>query len=606
MMKNKLIFLAAVLWLGLPGLVRATAQIPDLLIVGSDTLALFCNPLEGYFDNEHPRPNKIFGISSTNCWRGYQAYFELRQDSLFLTGIRLGSRGDSTDFYPLVKLFGDKATNKGVFAYWVNNPLISVRGKCLFYIHMGYASVYEFEEEFIVRQGLVKEKRIYDNRKSFLPFASGHDGVRNIWASDYSLLKTFVESQIDYSRLKPDDLDDCVDVSIKKVDGEGHIKKVLFERGLPSHRQKRAIRRALKKVPRYNVIYRRGKPIDEIYWTMRVRFFTNEEEQAKHSLTKGPDLGEWAKERMSEDYDYVRNLKFLAEKYHEVYESWKKIIADTSASERQYKEYFCRLFDDSLLYQHHYFTTLGDSALKYYYQYWDMTGDYEALYPTIMELEKELGRPHNPKIVKKENEEFVYLVLPNELDASHQADSAHLHRRCRQVSYHLRGFGEGDLHEPLPEGIQEEWRLLLLRGNSLKNSSPVLVKLLFDGKDARIIWRVAKEDKYNTYPGLEHFHHGIESEGERLLTPDEWKHLKDLADVAGVDTLHLDNDYFTSPPAIYNVEYRTVNSYHVVNDYSHPYYGCEINPLFWPYREFCKYLIHLADPSLPFDSDDKH
>ena len=93
------------------------------------------------------------------------------------------------------------------------------------------------------------------------------------------------------------------------------------------------------------------------------------------------------------------------------------------------------------------------------------------------------------------------------------------------MSYSLRGFGEGDLHEPLPKGIQEEWRFLLLRGDYFNDKSPVLVKVVHDGKEARIIWRVAKENRYERYPGLDHFRHGIQSEGERTLTEAELKQL---------------------------------------------------------------------------------
>ena len=258
-----------------------------------------------------------------------------------------------------------------------------------------------------------------------------------------------------------------------------------------------------------------------------------------------------------------------------------------------------------MVYKNHYFLTLGDSALKYYYQYWDETDDHKELYSEIVQLEQELCKPHNPKIVETENPPFVYLVFPEEMDKAHKADTEDLNRRCRQVSYHLRGFGEGDLHDPLPPGIQEEWRFLLLRGDIVKKKSPVLVKVLSDGKEARIIWRVAKELEYNTYPGLEHFRHGIQSEGERLLTDRELKRIAELANEAGIDTLCLDNDYFTSPPAIYNLEHRTRESYQIVNDYNHPYYNKEINPLFWPFRALCKYLLELADPTLPFDSDDE-
>ena len=593
-----LILIVAVLWVGMPRPAQATAQIPDILVVGNDTLYLFCNPLEGYFDETHPRPDDMWGMGSTNCWRGYQAYFEIRSDSLFLTGIRLGRKGDSTDFYPLARLFGEKATPGGVFAYWVNDTLSCIGGELLFYIHMGYASLFEFNIEYEVQKGMVKKRQVYDNRKSFIPYGGDYDG-----ADMYSLFRTYVESQIDYSRLGPDDMDEEIEVVIQRVDGQGRIKKVVMEGASP--RQEREIRRVLKKVPRFNVIYQRGKPIKDISWPLTVRIYANEEERARQTVTMGPDVGEWQKKEMSEGYDYVGNLQLVLLYYRDGYDLWKSFIIDTTSKARRYKEYYCQLYGDPMLYQNHYFLTLGDSALKYYYQYWDETDDHKELYSEIVQLEQELGKPHNPKIVETENPPFVYLVFPEEMDKAHKADTEDLNRRCRQVSYHLRGFGEGDLHDPLPPGIQEEWRFLLLRGDIVKKKSPVLVKVVYDGKEARIIWRVAKELEYTRYPGLEHFRHGIRSEGERLLTDAERNRIVELANEAGIDTLCLENDYFTSPPAIYNLEHRTRESYHIVNDYNHPYYNKEINPLFWPFRALCKYLLELAHPTLPFDSDDE-
>lgn len=598
-MKRFLKILTVVVMLGMSGTARATGQIPDLLIVGGDTLALFCNPLESYFDAVHPRPDDMGGLWSTACWRGYQACFELRQDSLFLVDIRIGREDDSTGSYPLEKLFGYQATTDGVFAYWVNGTINCVAGECLYYIHMGYASIYEFDINYIMRNGIVKERQVLDNRKTFLPYSDDHGGL------SANLLRTFVEQQIDYRCLAPDDMDSYVQVIVKKVDSNGRIKKV--EINGVSRKQERAVRRALKKVPRFNVLYSNGKQIDDVEWQMTPIIYVSEAERAQHGPTLGPDIGKYAKARILEEDDVSGHMRYLIGSYLETYRYWMDYIADTSAMERQYKDYFCQLFGDSLLYQHHYFTTLGDSALKYYYQYWDMTGDHEKLYPEIVALEQELGRPHNPKIVQEKNPEFVLFVQPEELDPSQKVNREDVLLRCRQVSYHLRGFAEGDLHNPLPQGIREEWRLLMLRGRYGNNTSPVLLKVTFDGMEARIAWRVAKEDSYERYPGLDYFRHGIRSEGERRLTAEEWHRLQDLADVVGIDSLHLDNDYFTSPPAIYHVEHRTTESYHVVNDYNHPYYQHKaINPLFWPYRAFCKYLVSLADPTLPFDSDDEH
>lgn len=599
---------ATALLLLLPGKARATAQIPDLLIVGNDTLNLFCNPLESYFDNNHPRPSDLGGIMSTACWRDYQATFTFRGDSLFLTQVRIGRHNDSTGYYPLEKLFGDKATPRGMFCYWVNETLECVGGKLLCYVHMGYASIYEFEIEYLMLDGRVKEKKVYDNRKSFLPYNNGNDWGGGMYAHGYSMLKTFVESQINYRRLRPEERNTYVEVEVTKTDANGRIKAFDIEMGKPSANLKHAIRRAIKKVPRFNVIYSHGKPNDMFQWIMPLKVYADEAEQrAKTDPVLGPDMETWEKSNMRDSNDYVQNLRYIARNYASTYHEMKQRAADTSAQARMYKDYFCRLFGDKDLYQHHYFLTLGDSALKYYYQYWDFTDDHESLYPTIVALEQEMGRPHNPKIEEEKNPPFQYLVRPKDLQAANLADSEHLDTRCRQVSHHLRGFGEGDLHEPLSQGIQEVWRLALIRGRH-NRTSPVLVKVTYDGHEARLAWRVAKENRYEIYPRLEHLIHGIKSKGERVISAEDWELLQSLGNEAAIDSLQLPNDFFHSPPAIYNLEHRTATAYHVLNDYNHPYYEKDCaaaRPQFWKFRILCKYLLYLADPELPFDCDDE-
>ena len=137
-----IVIVVLALGLGQPLTVRAMGSHPDLLIVNGDTLLLFGDPLQSYFDESHPKPDDMWGIIST-------AYFEIRSDSLFLRSVRLYFKRDSSVFYPLEKLFGDKATPAGVFAYWINDTLSCVDGHLLFYSYMVHASIFEFEVEFI-------------------------------------------------------------------------------------------------------------------------------------------------------------------------------------------------------------------------------------------------------------------------------------------------------------------------------------------------------------------------------------------------------------------------------------------------------------------------
>lgn len=50
----------------------ATGQVPDYLIYKGDTIAIFSNPLEQYFERTGKRELLDFvGCGSTACWRGY-------------------------------------------------------------------------------------------------------------------------------------------------------------------------------------------------------------------------------------------------------------------------------------------------------------------------------------------------------------------------------------------------------------------------------------------------------------------------------------------------------------------------------------------------------
>ena len=85
MKKNLLIIFGIFLSVNLFG----TAQISDILIYNNDTVRLYSNPLESYYNKENPRPEDfgIGGCWSTACWRGYQATWEIKDNKLYLVEI---------------------------------------------------------------------------------------------------------------------------------------------------------------------------------------------------------------------------------------------------------------------------------------------------------------------------------------------------------------------------------------------------------------------------------------------------------------------------------------------------------------------------------------
>jgi hypothetical protein len=60
-----------------------TKQIPDRLRFNRRVHNLFTEPLESYFDDQHPKPKAFVAIGSS-CWRGYVAAWCIKQGRLYL------------------------------------------------------------------------------------------------------------------------------------------------------------------------------------------------------------------------------------------------------------------------------------------------------------------------------------------------------------------------------------------------------------------------------------------------------------------------------------------------------------------------------------------
>lgn len=192
--------------------VFGTAQIPDFLIYKGDTLSIYANPLESYFDSIS-RPDTIFdkhGYHSTACWRGYIGYWEIINDSLFLIELH----GDSAKI-DLSLIFKDRKTNNKIFADWVDYSILNPYGELIHYEHMGYGSIYEFEREFIFSRGILTAVKEYDNSKS----------RRCKFTKNPELLKKYIQENINYSNITDEPYERArVYVQILRVTEDGRRK----------------------------------------------------------------------------------------------------------------------------------------------------------------------------------------------------------------------------------------------------------------------------------------------------------------------------------------------------------------------------------------------
>lgn len=143
----------------------STGQVPDYLIIDKDTVPIFNNPLEQYFEQVKNRDLIDFNnpYESSACWRGYKAYWELKDDSLFLLKITscYENSSESKDAN-LFAMFG----NIRPFASWYNGTITVPKGELFYGSDMGYNAIYEFEDKLVIENGVLKSKRQISNIES--------------------------------------------------------------------------------------------------------------------------------------------------------------------------------------------------------------------------------------------------------------------------------------------------------------------------------------------------------------------------------------------------------------------------------------------------------
>jgi hypothetical protein len=252
----------------LPLFVFATGQVGDILIYQEDTLVLFSNPLEKYLDSKTNRTINGYelNMTSTACYRGYQATWEIINDSLFLTKIQIGCYGEDPKYFDLKKEFN---TMK-VFASWLSGNIIAPKGQQIHYVHSDYESIYESEVVLSFQDGILTNQIIYDNSKSY----------KSIFTKNRDSLQNFIYKNIDWQKI-PDLKDKSERVFIILTSGKS-IKPDSIHIGKPS----KVIvinEEALKigeMLPEWDIYYKKGKVI-KVKWTIPVVF--DEQKRKKYA-----------------------------------------------------------------------------------------------------------------------------------------------------------------------------------------------------------------------------------------------------------------------------------------------------------------------------------
>jgi hypothetical protein len=241
------------------GQLFGTAQIPDFLIYQGDTLAIYANPLEGYFDKKGERT--IAGLEMegmcTALWRGYVGTWTIERDSLFLISIETDYCSDDPIKLDISQEFG---SNK-VFADWVSSELINPFGKQIKYIHQGYESIYEYERGFEFINGKLVRENKYDNSKS----------RESIYSKQPELLHKFLYENINWDLVAAQNLSEKKRVIASfRIGNKEKPTAIKIMRGINPKIDAEA-ERVLKLIPGWSVYYRRGK-ILQTQWNLPIFF----------------------------------------------------------------------------------------------------------------------------------------------------------------------------------------------------------------------------------------------------------------------------------------------------------------------------------------------
>jgi hypothetical protein len=147
--------------IGLPRLVWATVQEPDLLLYQGDTLLLQANPLEQWLAQLPTRPAELSKAGSTACWRGYQATWQLAGDTLYLLRVAPCAPEDAGQSLDLRPWFVPDAHGR-VAATWVTGRLAVALGQMLCY--NTDEIIYEYDWLLTFRRGQLMQQQRFDNQ----------------------------------------------------------------------------------------------------------------------------------------------------------------------------------------------------------------------------------------------------------------------------------------------------------------------------------------------------------------------------------------------------------------------------------------------------------
>jgi len=283
MTRYNLKLLVAFLFLPLLGeQLSASPQLPDYIICKNDTIVTYNLILEAYLQKENPTEDKLLGLSfrntlgsegmSFNCWRGYQAIYEIKNDSLFLSYIiechSIRKIDKELSNKNLHSLFGNQVKNNKVFVNWFSGDIsfpLKSEGKQNEIIRWDgvFENIFLFETLISIDKGRIKYIKEIQN------YIDNPNRINRRQKDKIS--KILFEKIENYKWKKLEDFD-CSETYRVRINKKGRIDFVemdlpkeeinkYYEKGECQHCI-RSMKKALKGL-KFDIIKRRGKPIEE-------------------------------------------------------------------------------------------------------------------------------------------------------------------------------------------------------------------------------------------------------------------------------------------------------------------------------------------------------
>ena len=208
---------------------HATAQKGNIIYIDNEEWGLFDEPIGAdstlFYQMIVALPEKR-GRSTAN-WYGYTSFWSIRDSMLLLDSICTEEIDETTHkfIYSSIprkdteKVFKAYIKDSTITATWFTGEIRIVNGKCIHYVHMGFASTFEEESILTFKQGHLTARKDYHNR---VTGELNFDDYANYFGRKEALNKVLRETLGEYcDQGKPETL--SITVKNIQVDSLGHL-----------------------------------------------------------------------------------------------------------------------------------------------------------------------------------------------------------------------------------------------------------------------------------------------------------------------------------------------------------------------------------------------